>query len=340
MANITYTNADKNFRSTGNSGSITMDRQRMAILQMLQKDPALGSGYLLGSAIGKKYWGDKQAKSRAEANFMVLHPNATRDQFNQYYKAIKSGMSRNDALAQIGFAPMREYGAGDTTGVQVSRDANGNLTGISTGPQSAWDAREKALNEYKNGGGNVLYEGRTGANAVAPAADNIPRTPQQSGQVPITTKNAGLIGGMVDPQKAYQAMENKATYNPGNTPTAKADYNGVRDQGNVMHASVSVPATAPAVVPQVQDAAPNLAVANGNNVPVPTNFVPEEEAGLMQGLANGFTSDAGIPNGVGLQYQADPNNPSFLDKYLDGATFGLRYVVDPDNPSFLDKIFG
>ena len=154
----------------------------------MQKDPQMMTGYLIGSAIGKKYWGDKQAKSRAEANFMVLHPNATRDQFNQYYKAIKSGMSRNDALAQIGFAPMREYGAGDTTGVQVSRDANGNLTGISTGPQSAWDAREKALNEYKNGGGKVLYEGRTGANAVAPAADNIPRTPQQSGQVPVTTK--------------------------------------------------------------------------------------------------------------------------------------------------------
>ena len=110
MANITYTNADKNFKSTGNSGSITMDRQRMAILQMMQKDPQMMTGYLIGNAIGKKYWGDKQAKSRAEANFMVLHPNATRDQFNQYYKAIKSGMSRNDALAQIGFAPMREYG--------------------------------------------------------------------------------------------------------------------------------------------------------------------------------------------------------------------------------------
>ncbi|WP_295356925.1 hypothetical protein [uncultured Succiniclasticum sp.] len=287
MANITYTNADKNFRSTGNSGSLTMDRQRLAILQMMQKDPQMMTGYLIGSAIGKKYWGDKQAKSRAEANFMVLHPNATRDQFNQYYKAIKSGMSRNDALAQIGFAPMREYGAGDTTGVQVSRDANGNLTGISTGPQSAWDAREKALNEYKNGGGKVLYEGRTGANAVAPAADNIPRTPQQSGQVPVTTKNAGLIGGMVDPQKAYQAMENKSTYNPGNTPTAKADYNGVRNQGNIIDTGSDIPVAdalppmptihggsiephgggganqAPfAQVPEVVEAAPNLAVDN------------------------------------------------------------------------------
>lgn len=287
MANITYTNADKNFRSTGNSGSLTMDRQRLAILQMMQKDPQMMTGYLIGSAIGKKYWGDKQAKSRAEANFMVLHPNATRDQFNQYYKAIKSGMSRNDALAQIGFAPMREYGAGDTTGVQVSRDANGNLTGISTGPQSAWDAREKALNEYKNGGGKVLYEGRTGANAVAPAADNIPRTPQQSGQVPVTTKNAGLIGGMVDPQKAYQAMENKSTYNPGNTPTAKADYNGVRNQGNIIDTGNDIPVAdalppmptihggsiephgggganqAPfAQVPEVVEAAPNLAVDN------------------------------------------------------------------------------
>ena len=284
MANITYTNADKNFRSTGNSGSLTMDRQRLAILQMMQKDPQMMTGYLIGSAIGKKYWGDKQAKSRAEANFMVLHPNATRDQFNQYYKAIKSGMSRNDALAQIGFAPMREYGAGDTTGVQVSRDANGSLTGISTGPQSAWDAREKALNEYKNGGGKVLYEGRTGANAVAPAADNIPRTPQQSGQVPVTTKNAGL---MVDPQKAYQAMENKSTYNPGNTPTAKADYNGVRNQGNIIDTGSDIPVAdalppmptihggsiephgggganqAPfAQVPEVVEAAPNLAVDN------------------------------------------------------------------------------
>ena len=37
MANITYTNADKNFRSFGNSNSITMDRNRLAILQMMQK---------------------------------------------------------------------------------------------------------------------------------------------------------------------------------------------------------------------------------------------------------------------------------------------------------------
>ena len=236
MANITDTNADKNFKSTGNSGSITMDRQRMAILQMMQKDPQMMTGYLIGNAIGKKYWGDKQAKSRAEANFMVLHPNATRDQFNQYYKAIKSGMSRNDALAQIGFAPMREYGKGDT-GLLSDLGASAGST------EALPDTRSDALDAFKNGDvygtgkGRVVADpkGYYGLSAPSmPAADNIPRTPQQSGQVPVTNKNAGLIGGMVDPQKAYQAMENKATYNPGNTPTGYAAYNGVRDQGNVM----------------------------------------------------------------------------------------------------------
>lgn len=300
MANITYTNADKNFRSFGNSNSITMDRNRLAILQMMQKNPEMTTGYLIGNAIGKKYWGDKQAKSRAEANFMVLHPDATRDQFNQYYKAIKSGKSRNDALAEIGLPPMREYGAGNTGAV--------NELGANAAPvEGAFDARNNALEAYKNGAGigadatTGVYglngrvvadpKGYYGLSAntpvAAPAAANIPRTPQQSGQVPVTTKNAGLIGGMVDPQKAYQAMENKSTYNPGNTPTAKADYNGVRNQGSIIDTGSNIPvadALPPmptihggvpsgqggggaelasfAPVPEVAEAAPNLAVDN------------------------------------------------------------------------------
>lgn len=286
MANIVYTNADnKNRNYGGNSGFLTFDRNKLDILRMMQNDPQMATGYLIGNAIGKKYWGDKQAKSRAEANFMVLHPDATKDQFNQYYKAIKSGMSRNDALAQIGLAPMREYGKGDNSGFQIARDAEGNLTSVQAGTPVDY---QKALEAYKNNGGNVLYSGRTSGNGAAPSVDNIPRTPQQNGQVPITTKNAGLIGGMVDPQKAYQAMENKATYNPGNTPTAKADYNGVRNQGNVLNGNATpvadvVPPTPTEhggsidplahgggganlgsfqPIPNTVDAAPNLAVDN------------------------------------------------------------------------------
>ena len=296
MARVIYSNADNAASNNkGNSGILTLDKNRLAILQMMQKNPEMATGYLIGNAIGSKYWGDKQAKSRAEANFMTLHPDATRDQFNQYYKAIKSGMSRNDALAQIGLAPMREYGAGDTGGVLISRDASGNLTGISAGPQSVWDAREKALNEFKNGGGKVLYSGRTGKNAVVPSADNIPRTPQQMGQHPVTLDNAGALGGVQTPQQAYQDMAKGVTYNNGNTPTGYAAYNGVRDQGNVMGGNTPanpmpeiptadiVPPT-PAVhggsidpnargggganlgafqrIPEVVDAAPNLAVEN------------------------------------------------------------------------------
>ena len=238
MANITYSNADKrngSYSGRTNSGIITQDRQRMEILKMLQNDPAMGAGYLLGSAIGKKYWGDKQAKSRAEANFMTLHPDATKDQFNQYYDAIKSGASRNDALAKIGFAPMREYGQGDTGGIQVNRDANGNFAGVTAGPQSAWAARDRALETIKNGGGNILYSGMGDNGAtVAPSADNIPRTPQQSNASGVTMNNAGVTGGVETPQQAYQNMANGVSYNNGNTPTGYAAVNGVRDQGNVM----------------------------------------------------------------------------------------------------------
>ena len=53
-----HTNADnKNRNYGGNSGFLTFDRNKLDILRMMQNDPQMATGYLIGNAIGKKYWG-------------------------------------------------------------------------------------------------------------------------------------------------------------------------------------------------------------------------------------------------------------------------------------------
>lgn len=157
-----------------NTGNLTSDRQRLAILQMMQKDPEMGIGYAIGSAIGNAYWGKKQAKSAAEA------VNAT-EPGSDFRQA-------NAALDQVGAAPTAAY----------------NMS---------------ALDSFNNApAGNVMY------------SPNI-TTPQQRGQAPVTPDNAGLLGGLKDPQETYQDMERQTTFNPGNTSLFT---NGVRDLSNVV----------------------------------------------------------------------------------------------------------
>ena len=155
-------------------------RQRMEILQLLQKDPETAIGYAIGSAIGNHYWGKKRAKSAAEA------VNAT--------EPVSSGLGSTDfnqanaALDQMGAAPTATYN------------------------MSVLDAFNNAP------AGNVMY------------SPNI-TTPQQRGQAPVTPDNAGLLGGLKDPQEMYQDMERQTTFNPGNTGFFT---NGVRNMSNVI----------------------------------------------------------------------------------------------------------
>jgi len=285
MANITYSNADNRYRNNnGRSGALTLDRQKLAILQMMQKDPQMATGYLIGSAIGNKYWGDKQAKSRAEADFMVQHPDANKDMFNQYYKAIKSGMSQNDALAQIGLGP--NAANGNAGGVKIERDANGNLTSISAGPEETWSARQKALDEYINNNGQVLYSGTQPGTA--------PKSPIQQGQTPITMDNVASMGGMTSPEQAYQKMA-AAPFNEGNTPMAKADYNGVRELANVMPSPTALQA------PQISAGVAPTVAGQG----VASSLTPEALAALgSNGLGASALEGLGTEALAGLGGQA------------------------------------
>lgn len=77
-----------------------------------------------------------------------------------------------------------------------------------------------AADAYKNEqpAGNVLYSPEI-------------TTPQQRGQAPVTPENAGLLGGLKDPNEMYRDMERQTTFNPGNTGFFT---NGIRDLSNVI----------------------------------------------------------------------------------------------------------
>lgn len=218
MANITYSNADKQ------NGIYTSARKIASAVDNWNKNPYFALGQMLGQAIFDPYFERKRNKSNAEANFMTLHPNATKDQFEQYYKAIKNGMSRNDALKSVGLeGNMREYGkgGGNFSNANEALDAyknnnNGNVLYQGTSAPQAPAQANEAISAFKGGNGNVLYQGNptTGSNGVT--ANNIPRTPAQANKPAVTTEQTGLLS----PAAQYQNMANNATYNPGSTPVA------------------------------------------------------------------------------------------------------------------------
>jgi len=205
MANITYSNLDKQ------NGIYTAGRKMANAVDTWNKNPYYALGSMIGQAVFEPYFEKKRSKSRAEANFMILHPDATKEQFETYYDAIKSGMSRNDALAKVGLAPMREYGASDdSVKYQGSKNSEAGFGDLN----KTFDSYQQAYNQTPNG--KVLYEGRTSASNTAPSADNIPRTPAQANKPAVTTENTGLMS----PAAQYQKMAKAVAYNPGNTPVA------------------------------------------------------------------------------------------------------------------------
>ena len=294
MANVTYSNPFK--QSNSQRYKINNDAVRM-----MAQNPSLGIGYIIGSMLGENYWGKRQNKSRAEANFMTLHPDATKEQFNQYYDAIKNGASRNEALAKVGLAPMREYGA---SGENVKYQGSNNNAGFGD-MNKAFDTYQAAYSQTPQG--KVLYEGRTSSGNTAPSADNIPRTPQQNGQKPVTTSDNGLN----TVEKAWNNMVNGSGYNPGGTALYT---NGVRNLNNVMPMSYT-----PEQLSQI--AAQNLPPAEVQRVGA-------------EGLLAPAVAAQAVPARVVPQQAVAPAVQTAPTAYAGDFRDALRGYVAPVNPNY------
>ena len=206
--------ADQNYRNLNPKSEDTRYKINNNILRMMNQNPALGIGYLIGNALGENYWGRKRAKSerKADADFLARY-GLKRDE--------------NGNIVSAGSSPSPNA---------IGANANG-VTGVpntsAPSSNSEWAARNAALDAYRNSDtGRNMYQGRSSA----PAADNIPRTPQQSNASGVTMNNNGGIRSVED---AWRDMTNNSGYNPGN---ATLYTNGVRNMNNVIPGSVAGPA--------------------------------------------------------------------------------------------------
>lgn len=118
--------ADQNYRNLNPKSEDTRFKVNNNILRMMQANPALGIGYLIGNALGENYWGRKRAKTSQEA-----HDN-TMNGYN-----IQRDSNGNITNISAGSAPSSN---------------------------SEWTARNAALDAYKNSDtGRNMYQGRSSA---------------------------------------------------------------------------------------------------------------------------------------------------------------------------------
>lgn len=116
--------ADQNYRNLNPKSEDTRYKINNNILRMMNQNPALGIGYLIGNALGENYWGRKRAKTSQEA-----HDN-TMNGYN-----IQRDSNGNITSISVGSAPSSN---------------------------SEWTARNAALDAYKNSDtGRNMYQGRS-----------------------------------------------------------------------------------------------------------------------------------------------------------------------------------
>ena len=118
--------ADQNYRNLNPKSEDTRFKVNNNILRMMQANPALGIGYLIGNALGENYWGRKRAKTSQEA-----HDNTVN-----------------------GYNIQRDSN-GNVTSISAGSAPSSN---------SEWTARNAALDAYKNSDtGRNMYQGRSSA---------------------------------------------------------------------------------------------------------------------------------------------------------------------------------
>ena len=197
--NMIYTNPQKqNASKIDNSNRFKINKD---VIAMMARNPSLGVGYLIGSALGENYFGKKRNKSAETA-------------VNEAYENL------------YGSVPGNGSGLNSTDWDQ----ANKILDAYNGGPQNATNTASVA-DAMKQQDGWALPPNQM--DLTPPAQSAAPLTPQQANTPAITLDNAGTMGGVPTMQDAWANMQNAATYNNGNTGLFT---NGIRNMDNVITA--------------------------------------------------------------------------------------------------------
>lgn len=177
------------------------------ILRMMNTNPALGTGYIIGSMLGENYWGKKRAKREQIAD--------------------RKGRGEDNS---IGADEKGAYGVGNT---DTKKEPG------------YYDSMNKAFNEYKKDNFDGVYidtakgiypNTSPGRVYIDTAKGIYPQTPQQANKPAVTTENAGNGGGVPTPADHWNNIMNASTYNPGSTGMYT---NGARNLGNVIGADAN-----------------------------------------------------------------------------------------------------
>ena len=332
------------------------------ILRMMNTNPALGTGYLIGSMLGENYWGRKRAKTRqgvkdawdkqngsvgADANGTYGtskepnyydNMNKALDEYknNPNGKVLYSGSSVQTPQ-QANKPAVTTENAGNGGGVPGVMDAWNNMNNA-----SMYNAGNTAM--YTNGArnlGNVIgadANGLIGVSPAAPSAANIPRSPQTAAPNPNPTPIPYTA-------EQLQQIRDYGGFTPEELRRAGAE-------AAIPQAPVSV-----AVPTEASDPSGGVLTAIANNAQA--SYTPNE----IRGLEGNVPAD-GAPNLEVINTASEPvavaSNQVAAQPKLPGyksaidwnevrqaqPTFGVNvpkvfnYVVDPKNPSWLDKYLG
>ena len=362
--NITYNNPNKaNANKVDNSNRFKINQQA---LNMVAKNPSLGIGYIIGSMLGENYWGRKRNKSSQNAHDFAMNGSVGADangvygannnsngavkyqgkpdtDWSAYNKALDS-VPRTPAQANKPAVTLENAGTGG--GVPSVADAWNNMANGSTYNYGGTPLYTGGVRNL----GNVIGANENGLIGVAPAntAPSVANFPQKPGNMPTpyTDDQLRQIAAQnftPDELSRMATQDELARMNALTQPAqGQAQPDGSGNAGGLLASAV-----ANAVANTIQNGAEEAVQPTAQMPAPPLN------TGNFNDAMRGYATPDAAPNepvlnapqqsqgGIGIRYVADPNNPSFLDKYLGGGSgIGIRYVKDPKNPSFLDKIFG
>ena len=191
--------ADQRYYNMNAKGEDNRYKVNTNILRMMQANPALGTGYIIGSMLGENYWGKKRAKSEREAD-----------------KRGRNGSVGADANGTYGTAKEPNYYSSMNKALdEYKNNPNGKVLYSGSG------------NNSSNSNPGVYIDTAKGI---------YPQTPQQANKPAVTTENAGSGGGVPGVMDAWNNMNNASMYNPGSTGMYT---NGARNLGNVIGADAN-----------------------------------------------------------------------------------------------------
>lgn len=263
------------------------------ILRMMQANPALGTGYLIGSMLGENYWGKKRAKSEREADKRGRNGNGSASSNG----SANDWTSRNSALEEYRNNPNgRTLYSGSS--VQTPQQANkpavttenaGNGGGVPS-VADAWNSMNNAnvynpgnTGLYTNGPrdlGNVMYSGRPAAEPANSALAAYNSSPNGNVLYSGTGNNGGSSnpGVYIDTARGIYPSSPRDTRPAGPAPYTDDQLRQIQGQNFTAEelAKMASPQELARMVVMARGGAPTAAsqVAQGQ----PSGYVPQGAA--------------------------------------------------------------